>query len=317
MVGWPVAEQEVDEPRARSLLRVIPGLEVSTLSLLGVGWDNTVWLVDGRWAFRFPRRATGAGLGGVERAVLPVLTPLLPLPVPLPRWVGGPAGDYPWEFWGGPLVPGVELGRAGLTEGAREPAARALGAFLARLHAPTVATAVTARVTLPTDPNGRLDPVKRAAMADESLRQLASSGLVGPDPSRDALVTRAASSPLTSGAASSATTPVVVHGDLHLRHLLVERGGEASGVIDWGDCCLADPAVDLSIAYAAFTGAARAALFAAYEAGGGRRLEGDRELAARVLALNLCAMLAHAAHEAGDEVLLAESLRGLTRATGP
>ena len=45
---------------------------------------------------------------------------------------------------------------------------------------------------------------------------------------------------------------VIVHGDLHLRHLLVGEGGDASGVIDWGDSCLADPAVDLSLAYCGF-----------------------------------------------------------------
>ena len=30
-----------------------------------------------------------------------------------------------------------------------------------------------------------------------------------------------------------------------MRHLLV-TGGEASGVIDWGDTCIGDPALDLS-----------------------------------------------------------------------
>jgi aminoglycoside phosphotransferase (APT) family kinase protein len=41
---------------------------------------------------------------------------------------------------------------------------------------------------------------------------------------------------------------VLCHGDLHVRHLLVDGDGSAAGVIDWGDLCLADAAVDLSIA---------------------------------------------------------------------
>lgn len=49
----------------------------------------------------------------------------------------------------------------------------------------------------------------------------------------------------------------VCHGDLHVRHLLVDRDGSATGVIDWGDLCLADPAVDLSIAYFGFAGKPR------------------------------------------------------------
>jgi aminoglycoside phosphotransferase (APT) family kinase protein len=57
---------------------------------------------------------------------------------------------------------------------------------------------------------------------------------------------------------------VICHGDLHVRHLLVDRDGSVTGVIDWGDLCLADPAVDLSIAYFAFAGRARADLLSAY-----------------------------------------------------
>ncbi len=57
--------------------------------------------------------------------------------------------------------------------------------------------------------------------------------------------------------------------------------GLAAGVIDWGDCCLADPALDLSLAYGAFSGSARDALLSAY----GRPVDEERELRARLLAL--------------------------------
>jgi aminoglycoside phosphotransferase (APT) family kinase protein len=80
-------------------------------------------------------------------------------------------------------------------------------------------------------------------------------------------------------------------------------------VIDWGDLCLADPAVDLSLAYGAFAGPARAALLAAYGP-----VPPARELAARVLAVSLCAALAEYAADEDRPVLLAESLAGLRRA---
>ena len=104
--------------------------------------------------------------------------------------------------------------------------------------------------------------------------------------------------------------PVVVHGDLHLRHLLVGPDGLATGVIDWGDSCLADPALDLSLAFSAFTGPARAALLAAY----GRPLDEARELRARVLALCLCAALADYGDLEGFPALRAEALAGVRRA---
>lgn len=86
--------------------------------------------------------------------------------------------------------------------------------------------------------------------------------------------------------------------------------GTPSGVIDWGDTCLADPAVDLAIAYAAFEGRDREAMLGAYGP-----VDAERELRARPLAVGPCAALARAARATREDVLLAEYLAGLLRAT--
>ena len=103
---------------------------------------------------------------------------------------------------------------------------------------------------------------------------------------------------------------VLVHGDLNLRHVLVDEHGRLAGVIDWGDLCLADPVVDLSIAYAAFAGPSRRALLSAY----GQEVSAESEIRARVLAVSLCAALADYADVDGRPRLLAEALAGLHRA---
>jgi aminoglycoside phosphotransferase (APT) family kinase protein len=84
------AEVAVDDELARAILAQFPELEVGSLRRLAEGWDNTVWVVNERYAFRFPRRQIA--IPGVERelAVLPRLAPLLPLPVPEPIFVGRP-----------------------------------------------------------------------------------------------------------------------------------------------------------------------------------------------------------------------------------
>jgi aminoglycoside phosphotransferase (APT) family kinase protein len=41
-----------------------------------------------------------------------------------------------------------------------------------------------------------------------------------------------------------------VHGDLFDEHLLLDDAGCVSGIIDWGDACLADPALDFAGLYA-------------------------------------------------------------------
>ncbi len=110
--------------------------------------------------------------------------------------------------------------------------------------------------------------------------------------------------------AASVGSPVVSHGDLHVRHLLVNDDGRPTGVIDFGDLCLADPGVDLSLAYGGFAGRARAALLAAYGP-----VSPAQQMLARVLAVFLCAALADYAAAQARPRLLREALAGLSRAT--
>jgi aminoglycoside phosphotransferase (APT) family kinase protein len=97
-----------------------------------------------------------------------------------------------------------------------------------------------------------------------------------------------------------------------VRHVLVDDDGAVTGIIDWGDVCVADPGIDLSIAYSAFRGPARAALLGAYGS-----VSDDQRLRARVLALFLSSTLAIYAHHSAMLALEAEALSGLERAIEP
>jgi len=286
------SSQPVDAARAAALVYPqFPALAGAPVRAVATGWDNSVLLV-GDVLFRFPRREVAVELQVRELAVLPLVTGL-PLPVPEPSHFGAPAADYPWPFWGAPMVPGDELA---LVPGVdRRAAAEAVGAFLRALHDLRVA------VDLPVDPTDRAAPRLRAARTREWLDQLRASRAFAGSAEVDALVD------LDLGPPDG--PHVLVHGDLHLRHLLVLPDGRPTGVIDWGDTCFADPAVDLSLAYAAFEGRDRAALLAAYGP-----VDAARELRARSLAVGLCAGLARAACATGEDLLLAEYLRGIRRA---
>jgi aminoglycoside phosphotransferase (APT) family kinase protein len=301
------AEHALDADQARRLLAgQFPDLELASVEPLGIGFDNTVYLVDGTWVFRFPRREVAVALIDRELAVLPGLAGRLPLPVPVPELVGRPGGDYPWPFWGARLVPGRELAAAEVPGGDRAELGAQVGAFLQALHDPVVARDLGG--ALPHDPMRRGTPSTRGPSARANLDRLAARGCwdlgSAVDRAVNEVITAADPLPAPSG------EPVLVHGDLHLRHLLVLSDGRAGGVIDWGDSCLADPALDLSLAYAAFAGPARTALLAAY----GRPVAEERELRARVLAVNLCSALADYADLEGHRGLLAEALAGVRRA---
>jgi aminoglycoside phosphotransferase (APT) family kinase protein len=86
----------------------------------------------------------------------------------------------------------------------------------------------------------------------------------------------------------------LVHGDLHIRHLLVDERCGPAGVIDWVDICRGDPAIDLPLFWSMLPASGRAEFLDAYGTVTDAQL-----LRARVLALFLCATLAvYARHEA-------------------
>jgi aminoglycoside phosphotransferase (APT) family kinase protein len=125
------AEVTVDAELAQQLIREqFPEVDAQSIRLLGEGWDNTVWLVDEQWAFRFPRRSVVVPGIENEMAVLPQLAPLLPLPIPYPTFLGRPTPAFAWPFYGAPFLPGRELVEAALDEVALIGLARPLAEFL-------------------------------------------------------------------------------------------------------------------------------------------------------------------------------------------
>ena len=112
MTEW-APEIVVDEPLARRLIgEQFPEVEQRSLQLLGAGWDNTVWLVEEKWVFRFPRREMV--IPGLENEMryLPQIAPLLPLAIPFPTLLGKPSDEFGWPFYGAPFLPGRELAEA-------------------------------------------------------------------------------------------------------------------------------------------------------------------------------------------------------------
>ena len=294
-------ELVVDEAFARRLISDrFPDVGTRSLTLLAEGWDNAVWVAEDGWAFRFPQRELGVRGLARELDVLPRLAPLLPLAVPVPELRGVPTGDYPWPFFGFRLVPGHEAALAGLDDDARARLARPLGEFLRVLH--DQGAAVVAGLDVPVDPLGRGDPAVRVPRIRERLVELEELRL-GPAPEAFEPLLAAA------GALAAPHAQVLVHGDLHARHVLVDGDGTPTGVIDWGDLCLADPSVDLSVVWSLLPRPARREFEAAYGP-----IDETTHLRARMLAVHLCASLAVYARTEALPALEYESLAGLERA---
>lgn len=290
------AEIEVDEPLARELISErFPALDVSVLQRAGEGWDNVVWATADGVAFRFPRRQVA--IPGIEReiTILPELAPRLPVAIPDAAYAGQPGTRFRWPWFGSRLIAGREIAAVRLDDARRMVLASGLGAFLRSLHS----VELSAAESLANDPMGRTDMARRVPRTREALAAV-SPLWRAPDRARDVLE-EAQSLPSVSGS-------VLVHGDLHVRHVLVDETGTLTGVIDWGDMCRAHPSADLSLYWSLFAPGARAAFLSAYGPVPEHGL-----VRARVLALFLCATLATYAHGEAMHQLEHEALGGLQR----
>jgi aminoglycoside phosphotransferase (APT) family kinase protein len=217
-------EVPVDEALVRSLLRdQCPEWGELSLARAGAGTDNTTYRLGEDWAVRLPRTADTAESLGKELTWLPVLSPLLPYPVPEPVFAGEPTPAFPlpWAVYrwidGDDAQPGtVEDWAAFGTD---------LATFVQALHGIDLAGA-TREGELEWYRGGSLRPCQE--WISESLRDC--RAIVGAELDvdaldrmwRDALALPEPSSP-----------HVWLHGDLKPTNLLV-RAGTLHAVVDFG-----------------------------------------------------------------------------------
>ena len=79
-------------------------------------------------------------------------------------------------------------------------------------------------------------------------------------------------------------------------------------MIDWGDVCVADPAIDLPLFWSFVPPQHRQAFLDAYGP-----VDETQLLRARVLSIQLCAVLAHYGHSESQPELVRAGLDGLER----
>ena len=258
MSQWPpswMPECVVDAQLARTLIeRQFPELAPARCALLGEGFDNTAYLVNDCYVFRFPRRQFAVQFLEAEMRVLPWLVSRLPVPIPRLEFFGRASASYGWPFLGYRALPGRTACQAALDATQRAVLAEPLARALAALHALPAEEA--GRSGVGQDPIGKLNPCAIQRPRAGNTRGLGWPRLDRRRPAVDGGV---------GGTGElRARADVVVHGDLYARHVLVDERGALAGIIDWGDACLGDPAVDLAIVHTLLPQPARGAFRAAY-----------------------------------------------------
>jgi aminoglycoside phosphotransferase (APT) family kinase protein len=253
------ADIEIDLGLAQRLIASqFPLVSLGRIAPFGNGWDNTAFLVDDTFVFRFPRRRVAIPLLEREIALLPLLVSHVPLVIPVPCLVGVRTTDYPSPFAAYRLIRGATAGSLILAPEVRAGLAAPLGAFLRALHA--IDPAPFLDRGLPFDELGRLDHEKRLALTRERLRAHEADGVAG---RWLRLLTWLEEHPPVAPPADERR---LVHGDLYARHVILDSDARPVGVIDWGDIHFGDPALDIAIAFLLMPAQAHAAFRAAYGA---------------------------------------------------
>jgi len=281
-VGVPAAEIEITEDLVRDLLRAqVPALAERPLRRAASGWDNEMWRAGEDLAVRLPRRALGGELIERERAWLPELADRLPVPVPAPVHVGVATDAFPWTWLVVPWFPGTTVDRDGALTA---DGAAALGHALVALH-------VRAPEAAPHNPYRSVALRERP----QSPAQILGTTTPGLDAAWAAALD-----------ASPAPHRSWIHGDLHVRNI-VSRHGDVAAIVDWGDLCAGDPAVDLSARWTVLEDDTVAAFDAAYGP-----VDAALDARARGWAALFCAIVIDA-HREDDPAWAARARRTLDR----
>jgi aminoglycoside phosphotransferase (APT) family kinase protein len=202
---------------------LFPELCPQTVVTIEEGWDSVVLDVDGEWIVRIPRRDPVREMLEIEARLLPELAPALPAPIPRFEHVADEFRAVAYRKLEGSPVDGSSA-RHG-TE---------LGRFLTALHAFPVERARELAVP---DHDGWHE--RYEAFARGLLRRVAP--MLGDDlPCADAML-----STYLDDAANFEFVPRLLHADLGPAHILAQ-GDELTGIIDWGDTRIGDPALDLA-----------------------------------------------------------------------
>jgi macrolide phosphotransferase len=242
-------------------------LDAASISMTSSGLDFLVAFaadVDGiKWVLRIPRRPDALGRARKEQRILDLVAPHLPVQVP--RWK-----VFSDELIAYHQLPGHPAATVDMEAKAyvwrmddkHVPAAfeRSLAEAVAALHGVDSVKAAAAGLRV-------LGPEQlRQDMHSRMLRVRSEFG-VSPE-----LWTR-----WQDWLANDSLWPchtVLVHGDLHAGHILIDDSAKVNGIIDWTEAVVGDPAIDFAGYLTIFGDDAARRFILAYQKAGGRTWPG-------------------------------------------
>ncbi|GAB3146719.1 hypothetical protein GCM10027290_28920 [Micromonospora sonneratiae] len=241
-------------PSVADLLGVVaghlPDYPVDSVVRIGAGLDNTAYEVNGELVVRFSRKPDPDRVDD-EARLLTVLGEVSPLPVPVLVFADPAQSCLAYTRLAG--LPLLEVPRQ-QRSGHGESVATALGGLLSALH------------SLPLDRLAGLVDTDDHPLGE--WRREAAENYRAVATHVPAAYHRSVEAFLAAAPPDRADTAVFSHGDLGIEHVLVDPDtGAVTGVIDWSDAAIVDPAYDFGLVYRDLGPAALRAALVAYRTG--------------------------------------------------
>lgn len=250
---------DIKESLVRELISSQWALKVNSIQSLGEGYDNSAFLVNDKFVFRFVHREQLSPICMAnEITLLPYLFEHLSFPLPNLTMIGHPTATYPFQFAGYEILPGELLTKhqAPLVE---DPEfATILGTWLNELHNLPILN--THKILIQGEHDWRLDVAHRTQHVIETITKYKQYFIdAGFEP--EMLIKKMDS---FKDLEIDQSKKCYVHGDLYAKHILVNENGFPAGLIDWGDLHIGHPATDLSIGMMIFNEVSLESFFNAY-----------------------------------------------------
>lgn len=231
---------DVNTTLAKMLIEDQKLLRVDHISQLDEGWDNTVFLVNHQFIFRFPHRPFGVKCMENEIALLPKLKPYLSFNASIPIHIGQSCESFPHPFAGYRMIQGRPLCDATDELINDIHFAKTLAVWLKELHSIPVNNLVD---SINKETPWQFDVERRVNRCYENLEKYGHY-FEQAQFSKNALIDIIE---MTKTFSIKNTFQSILHGDLYCRHIIVDDYFKPAGLIDFGDIFVGDPGIDLSV----------------------------------------------------------------------
>lgn len=208
----------------------LPGYVVRNVDFLGEGFDNRAYLVNDELVVRFSKEddlAVRANDIQREAELLTILAGQTTVPIPAVRFAQPAAGCLSYQKLRGVALIDVPLPQ-------RHAYAAAIGQAIGEL--------LTALHRLPQDRLAELLPrdAEPPTRWRNEAREIYDAVRVHLPTAYHAVIKRF----LATEPPPAAQSLMFSHNDLSIEHILVDTDGSITGIIDWSDAAIVDPAVD-------------------------------------------------------------------------